>query len=165
MMLLLWPRQEEMTKHFNLNDGGSRAVADLSAITVSLHRDDGHADDMVVKVEGEITDISESIMFSWRKVGLEEVQPASNTDRHDPEKKNCNRINKGMINLSDFIEDMEPVDLALLGGVVHLEESSSRRELAAAAVATVDFKFPIAAAVVANSNSSRGIDFKSPVAK
>ncbi|KAG5582006.1 hypothetical protein H5410_052633 [Solanum commersonii] len=37
--------------------------------------------------------------------------------------------------------------------------------IAAAAVATVDFKFPIAAAAVVNSNSSRGIDFKSPVAK
>ncbi|KAG5623409.1 hypothetical protein H5410_008627 [Solanum commersonii] len=43
--------------------------------------------------------------------------------------------------------------------------SSSNRELTATAVAIVDFKFSIAAAAVVNSNSSRGIDFKSLVAK
>ncbi|CAN4099082.1 unnamed protein product [Withania somnifera] len=53
MTPLLWPRQDEMTKRFNLNDTGSpsRAVADLNAqrmAPVSLHRDDGHADNTVI---------------------------------------------------------------------------------------------------------------------
>ncbi|XP_055829619.1 protein FAR1-RELATED SEQUENCE 3 isoform X1 [Solanum dulcamara] len=53
MTPLLWPRQDEMTKRFNLNDTGSpaRAVADLNPqrmAPVSLHRDDGHADNMVI---------------------------------------------------------------------------------------------------------------------
>ncbi|XP_055829622.1 protein FAR1-RELATED SEQUENCE 3 isoform X2 [Solanum dulcamara] len=52
MTPLLWPRQDEMTKRFNLNDTGSpaRAVADLNPqrmAPVSLHRDDGHADNML----------------------------------------------------------------------------------------------------------------------
>ncbi|KAG5591873.1 hypothetical protein H5410_042387 [Solanum commersonii] len=57
-----------------------------------------------------------------RLVGRLGQLEASFRTLHEPEKKNCNRISKGMINLSDFIEDMKPVDLALLGGVVHLEE-------------------------------------------
>ncbi|KAM3374340.1 protein FAR1-RELATED SEQUENCE 3 isoform X1 [Capsicum galapagoense] len=53
MTPLLWPRQDEMTKRFNLNDTGSpaRAVADLNAqrmAPVSLHHDDGHADNTVI---------------------------------------------------------------------------------------------------------------------
>lgn len=53
MTPLLWPRQDEMTKRFNLNDTGSpaRAVADLDPqrmAPVSLHRDDGHADNTVI---------------------------------------------------------------------------------------------------------------------
>ncbi|MCD9640397.1 Fibroblast growth factor receptor substrate 3, partial [Datura stramonium] len=53
MTPLLWPRQDEMTKRFNLNDTGSPAgaVADLNAqrmAPVSLHRDDGLADNTVI---------------------------------------------------------------------------------------------------------------------
>ncbi|CAH8381795.1 unnamed protein product [Eruca vesicaria subsp. sativa] len=49
---LLWPRQDEMTRRFNLNDGGARAqsVADLNLprmAPISLHRDDGAPDNMV----------------------------------------------------------------------------------------------------------------------
>ncbi|RID70419.1 hypothetical protein BRARA_C02441 [Brassica rapa] len=49
---LLWPRQDEMTRRFNLNDGGARAqsVADLNLprmAPVSLHRDDGAPENMV----------------------------------------------------------------------------------------------------------------------
>lgn len=38
-------------KALNLNDSGNpaRAAADLSVLTVSLHQDNGHADDMVMK--------------------------------------------------------------------------------------------------------------------
>ncbi|WMV38105.1 hypothetical protein MTR67_031490 [Solanum verrucosum] len=39
-----------------------------------------------------------------------------NTVRYPSEKKNCNRINKGMTIFSDFIEDMELVDPELSGG-------------------------------------------------
>ncbi|XP_021892550.1 protein FAR1-RELATED SEQUENCE 3 isoform X1 [Carica papaya] len=50
---LLWPRQDEMTRRFNLNDAGAPAqsVADLNLprmAPVSLHRDDGLPDNMVV---------------------------------------------------------------------------------------------------------------------
>nr|XP_016508482.1 PREDICTED: protein FAR1-RELATED SEQUENCE 3-like isoform X1 [Nicotiana tabacum] len=53
MTPLLWPRQDEMTKRFNLNDTGipARTIADLNAqrmAPVSLHRDDGHADNTVI---------------------------------------------------------------------------------------------------------------------
>ncbi|XP_059659758.1 protein FAR1-RELATED SEQUENCE 3 [Cornus florida] len=53
MTPLLWPRQDEMTRRFNLNDTGIPAqhVADLNLprmAPVSLHRDDGHPDNMVV---------------------------------------------------------------------------------------------------------------------
>ncbi|KFK32424.1 hypothetical protein AALP_AA6G240100 [Arabis alpina] len=49
---LLWPRQDEMVRRFNLNDGGARAksVADLNLprmAPVSLHRDDGAPENMV----------------------------------------------------------------------------------------------------------------------
>ncbi|KAG7568151.1 Zinc finger SWIM-type [Arabidopsis thaliana x Arabidopsis arenosa] len=49
---LLWPRQDEMIRRFNLNDGGARAqsVADLNLprmAPVSLHRDDGAPENMV----------------------------------------------------------------------------------------------------------------------
>ncbi|KAG5404855.1 hypothetical protein IGI04_010974 [Brassica rapa subsp. trilocularis] len=49
---LLWPRQDEMSRRFNLNDGGARAqsVADLNLprmAPVSLHRDDGAPENMV----------------------------------------------------------------------------------------------------------------------
>lgn len=49
---LLWPRQDEMTRRFNLNDAGfpARSVADLNLpcmAPVSLHRDDGYLDHMV----------------------------------------------------------------------------------------------------------------------
>ncbi|KAL0711582.1 hypothetical protein Bca4012_018560 [Brassica carinata] len=49
---LLWPRQDEMTRRFNLNDGGARAqsVADLNLprmAPISLHRDDGAPENMV----------------------------------------------------------------------------------------------------------------------
>ncbi|KAH0890185.1 hypothetical protein HID58_052614 [Brassica napus] len=49
---LLWPRQDEMTRRFKLNDGGARAqsVADLNLprlAPVSLHRDDGAPENMV----------------------------------------------------------------------------------------------------------------------
>ncbi|ESQ50111.1 hypothetical protein EUTSA_v10001905mg [Eutrema salsugineum] len=49
---LLWPRQDEMLRRFNLNDGGARAqsVADLNLprmAPVSLHRDDGAPENMV----------------------------------------------------------------------------------------------------------------------
>ena len=36
-----------------------------------------------------------------------------NTTRHPSEKKNCRRINKAMSDLSEFIKDMELVDLDL----------------------------------------------------
>lgn len=39
-----------------------------------------------------------------------------NTARYLSEKKNCNRINKGMTDFSNFIEDMELVDPELFGG-------------------------------------------------
>ncbi|CAK9147634.1 unnamed protein product [Ilex paraguariensis] len=50
---LLWPRQDEMTRRFNLNDAGvpAQPVADLNLprmAPVSLHRDDGHPDNMVI---------------------------------------------------------------------------------------------------------------------
>ncbi|VVB01614.1 unnamed protein product [Arabis nemorensis] len=49
---LLWPRQDEMIRRFNLNDGGARAqsVDDLNLprmAPVSLHRDDGAPENMV----------------------------------------------------------------------------------------------------------------------
>ncbi|KAJ0259048.1 Protein FAR1-RELATED SEQUENCE 3 [Hirschfeldia incana] len=49
---LLWPRHDEMTRRFNLNDGGARgqSVADLNLprmAPVSLHRDDGAPENMV----------------------------------------------------------------------------------------------------------------------
>ncbi|KAB1226601.1 Protein FAR1-RELATED SEQUENCE 3 [Morella rubra] len=52
MTPLLWPRQEEMTRRFNLNDTGAPAqsVADLNLprmAPVSLHRDDGPPENMV----------------------------------------------------------------------------------------------------------------------
>ncbi|GMY10251.1 protein FAR1-RELATED SEQUENCE 3 [Fagus crenata] len=53
MTPLLWPRQDEVTRRFNLNDTGAPAqsVADLNLprmAPVSLHRDDGSAENMVV---------------------------------------------------------------------------------------------------------------------
>ncbi|KAA8544449.1 hypothetical protein F0562_022511 [Nyssa sinensis] len=53
MTPLLWPRQDEVTRRFNLNDTGvpAQPVADLNLprmAPVSLHRDDGHPDNMVV---------------------------------------------------------------------------------------------------------------------
>ncbi|PHT33795.1 hypothetical protein CQW23_25595 [Capsicum baccatum] len=47
MTPLLWPRQDEMTKCFNLNDTGSpaRAVTDLN--TQRMAPVDGHADNNV----------------------------------------------------------------------------------------------------------------------
>ncbi|TXG73473.1 hypothetical protein EZV62_002052 [Acer yangbiense] len=50
---LLWPRQDEMTRRFNLNDAGTpvQPVSDLNLprmAPVSLHRDDGPSDNMVV---------------------------------------------------------------------------------------------------------------------
>ncbi|XP_052290637.1 protein FAR1-RELATED SEQUENCE 3 isoform X2 [Citrus sinensis] len=50
---LLWPRQDEMTRRFNLNDSGPaiQPVSDLNLprmAPVSLHRDDGPSDNMVV---------------------------------------------------------------------------------------------------------------------
>ncbi|KAG5591117.1 hypothetical protein H5410_041631 [Solanum commersonii] len=39
-----------------------------------------------------------------------------NTVRHPLEKKNCNRINKSMTDFSEFIEDMELIDLDLTCG-------------------------------------------------
>ena len=39
-----------------------------------------------------------------------------NIVRYPLEKKNCNKINKGMTDFSDFIEDMELVDPELSGG-------------------------------------------------
>ncbi|KAG6629549.1 protein FAR1-RELATED SEQUENCE 3-like [Carya illinoinensis] len=53
MTPLLWPRQDEMTRRFNLNDTGAPAqsVADLNLprmAPVSLHRDDGPPENMVV---------------------------------------------------------------------------------------------------------------------
>ncbi|XAR60253.1 hypothetical protein NMG60_11033535 [Bertholletia excelsa] len=50
---LLWPQQDEITRRFNLNDASAPAqpVADLNLprmAPVSLHRDDGHPDNMVV---------------------------------------------------------------------------------------------------------------------
>ncbi|XP_017620246.1 protein FAR1-RELATED SEQUENCE 3-like isoform X1 [Gossypium arboreum] len=49
---LLWPQQDEITRHFNLNDTGAPAqsVSDLNLphmAPVSLHRDDSHPDNMV----------------------------------------------------------------------------------------------------------------------
>ncbi|XP_010251622.1 PREDICTED: protein FAR1-RELATED SEQUENCE 3 [Nelumbo nucifera] len=49
----LWPRQDDVTRHFNLNDTGAPTppVADLNLprmAPVSLHRDDGPSDNMVV---------------------------------------------------------------------------------------------------------------------
>jgi len=48
----LWPRQDEVTRRFNLNDTGAPAqsVADLNLprmAPVSLHRDDGPPENMV----------------------------------------------------------------------------------------------------------------------
>lgn len=53
MTPLLWPRQDEVTRRFNLNDTGAPAqsVADLNLprmAPVSLHRDDGPPENMVV---------------------------------------------------------------------------------------------------------------------
>ncbi|PSR86724.1 Protein FAR1-RELATED SEQUENCE like [Actinidia chinensis var. chinensis] len=53
MAPLLWPRQDEITRRFNLNDASvpAQAVTDLNLprmAPVSLHRDDGHPDNMVV---------------------------------------------------------------------------------------------------------------------
>ncbi|KHG06316.1 far1-related sequence 3 -like protein [Gossypium arboreum] len=50
---LLWPQQDEITRHFNLNDTGAPAqsVSDLNLphmAPVSLHRDDSHPDNMPV---------------------------------------------------------------------------------------------------------------------
>ncbi|KAH7541882.1 hypothetical protein FEM48_Zijuj02G0014500 [Ziziphus jujuba var. spinosa] len=50
---LLWPRQDEVLRRFNLNDAGAHAqsVADLNLprmAPVSLHRDDGPPENMVV---------------------------------------------------------------------------------------------------------------------
>ncbi|THF94219.1 hypothetical protein TEA_011979 [Camellia sinensis var. sinensis] len=50
---LLWPRQDEITRRFNLNDASvpAQPVADLNLprmAPVSLHRDDGHPDNMAV---------------------------------------------------------------------------------------------------------------------
>ncbi|XP_043724136.1 protein FAR1-RELATED SEQUENCE 3-like [Telopea speciosissima] len=49
----LWPRQDELTRRFNLNDVGppAQSVADLNLprmAPISLHRDDGPPDNMVV---------------------------------------------------------------------------------------------------------------------
>ncbi|PPD73997.1 hypothetical protein GOBAR_DD29078 [Gossypium barbadense] len=49
----LWPQQDEITRHFNLNDTGTPAqsVSDLNLprmAPVSLHRDDTHPDNMPV---------------------------------------------------------------------------------------------------------------------
>ncbi|XP_043706303.1 protein FAR1-RELATED SEQUENCE 3-like isoform X2 [Telopea speciosissima] len=49
----LWPRQDEMTRRFNLNDVGlpAQSVADLNLLhmaPISLNRDDGPPDNMVV---------------------------------------------------------------------------------------------------------------------
>lgn len=49
----LWPRQDEVTRRFNLNDGGiaGQSVTDLNLprmAPVSLLRDDGHHDNMVI---------------------------------------------------------------------------------------------------------------------
>ncbi|KAL4611190.1 hypothetical protein ACB092_08G105700 [Castanea dentata] len=53
MTPLLWPRQDEMTRRFNLNDTGppAQSVADLNLprmAPVSLHRDDGPTENTVV---------------------------------------------------------------------------------------------------------------------
>ncbi|XP_076942809.1 protein FAR1-RELATED SEQUENCE 3-like isoform X1 [Bidens hawaiensis] len=53
MTPLLWPRQDEVTRRFNLNDGGLLAppATDLNLprmAPVSLRRDDGHPDNMVI---------------------------------------------------------------------------------------------------------------------
>ncbi|KAF9587682.1 hypothetical protein IFM89_004514 [Coptis chinensis] len=53
MTPLLWPRQDEITRRFNLNDSGASTppVTDLNLprmAPVSLHRDDGPSDNMVV---------------------------------------------------------------------------------------------------------------------
>ncbi|XP_047319976.1 protein FAR1-RELATED SEQUENCE 3-like isoform X2 [Impatiens glandulifera] len=48
MKPLLWPRQDEVTRHFNLND--VQSITDLNfprMAPVSLQRDDGHSDNMV----------------------------------------------------------------------------------------------------------------------
>ncbi|OMO91422.1 hypothetical protein COLO4_18372 [Corchorus olitorius] len=50
---LLWPRQDEVTRRFNLNDTGTptQSVSDSNLprmAPVSLHRDDGHPDNMPV---------------------------------------------------------------------------------------------------------------------
>ncbi|KAK7401150.1 hypothetical protein VNO78_12469 [Psophocarpus tetragonolobus] len=50
---ILWPRQDEITRRFNLNDSGGpvQSVADLNLprmAPVSLHRDDGTSESMVV---------------------------------------------------------------------------------------------------------------------
>ncbi|KAJ1394351.1 FAR1 DNA-binding domain [Sesbania bispinosa] len=50
---LLWPRQDELTRRFNLNDAGGtvQSVADLNLprmAPVSLHRDDSPSENMVV---------------------------------------------------------------------------------------------------------------------
>lgn len=52
MVPLLWPRQDEITRRFNLNDANVPAqhVSDLNLprmAPVSLHNDDGHPDSMV----------------------------------------------------------------------------------------------------------------------
>lgn len=39
-----------------------------------------------------------------------------NTTRHPSEMKNCHRITKAMSDFSEFIEDMELMDLDLKGG-------------------------------------------------
>ncbi|KAL8263625.1 hypothetical protein R6Q59_021755 [Mikania micrantha] len=53
MTPLLWPRQDEATRRFNLNDGGflGPPVTDLNLprmAPVSLRRDDGHPDNMAI---------------------------------------------------------------------------------------------------------------------
>ncbi|XP_024963981.1 protein FAR1-RELATED SEQUENCE 3 isoform X2 [Cynara cardunculus var. scolymus] len=53
MTPLLWPRQDEVTRRFNLNDAGllAQSVTDLNLprmAPVSLRRDDGHPDNMVI---------------------------------------------------------------------------------------------------------------------
>ncbi|KAE9462050.1 hypothetical protein C3L33_06016, partial [Rhododendron williamsianum] len=53
MVPLLWPRQDEITRRFNLNDANVPAqhVSDLNLprmAPVSVHGDDGHPDNMVV---------------------------------------------------------------------------------------------------------------------
>ncbi|GMI88925.1 FAR1-related sequence 3 [Hibiscus trionum] len=50
---LLWPQQDEITRHFNLNDSGTavQSVSDLNLpcmAPVSLHRDDSHPENMPV---------------------------------------------------------------------------------------------------------------------